>query len=572
MSETVPGWLRIAVTVVIATFLLIAVGDVVAPPKNDIAYRGIDLGPGVGLRDTSIVRSIIPGEPPDRAGVRVGDRLKLPPLLDVRLGILRPDPVRTVDERTGREVLLVPSPPRAAFYRWGFCSQRALAIAMALAIVLLRGRKWSGIALATFLASFNFSQVYLSAAFLGVWGTALYALLQGPLTTIAGMAAAGLAASLTPSNKTRRVALPLALAVGVVGIVYQVAEFAVSVSGYADITTPIPLTSYLGLVQALLTVVIFLSGLGIAAGVERRRITIVAVCIFIGVSSDTYPVFGFSTVYGTGEQVAETISVLIMSAGLLYAILVEHLFDIGFVLNRAVVFGTVSAIIVPLFIVMEFVAGKLAERTGHVQGLTLEMALAVTIGLSLRPLHERVDRLVDTVLFAQRHRSVLAIERFAREAHFIADRRKLLEAALWTLRTYARAADADILLRDDSGLFHSAAGSLRMLDADDLVAVRMRSSGEAVVGREYGVIAEGEIALPMLVRGELRGAILCSLARSVEPYSPEEMHALRFFARDLAFALVSLDAAETQRLREEVASLRFVAVGNESKTGAGPGR
>ena len=543
-------------------FFLIAVGDVVAPPQNDLTYRGIGLGPGVGLKDTNIVMSVAPGGSADRAGLRVGDRLKLPPLLDLRLGVVRPDPLHALDERTGRAVVLVPNPPRAAFYRWGFSVQRVLDIAMALVIVLLRGRMWSGIALATFLASLGFTELYLSATFLGIWGGTLYELIQSPLTVVAGIAAAGFAASLTPPNAVRWIAWPLSVALGVIGIGYLIVEFTVNANGYADITTPMPINIYVAFLQALPILAMFFSGFRIATGVERRRIAIVAVCIVIGLSAGDYPIFGFDAIYGTGEQVAATVSYLIMSVGLLYAILVEHLFDIGFVLNRAVVFGAVTAIIVPLFIVVEFGAGRLAERIGHVQGVTLELAVAVTIGLSLRPLHDRVDRLVDTVLFAQRHRAVMAIERFAREAHFIADRRKLLDAVLWTLRTYARAAEVDILLRDDSGLFHSAADSLRVLDGDDLAAVRMRSSGEPVIGREYGVIGDGEIALPMLVRGELTGTILCKLEKHVEPYSPEEMHALRFLARDLAFALVSLDAAETQRLREEIALLRFGAIGN----------
>ena len=64
------------------------------------------------------------------------------------------------------------------------------------------------------------------------------------------------------------------------------------------------------------------------------------------------------------------------------------------------------------------------------------------------------------------------------------------------------------------------------------------------------------VAFPLLVRDSLTGLIACVLPPHAEPYSPEEMDALTMLTREVATALVALDALDAQRLRLEVEELR----------------
>ena len=91
---------------------------------------------------------------------------------------------------------------------------------------------------------------------------------------------------------------------------------------------------------------------------------------------------------------------------------------------------------------------------------------------------------------------------------------------------------------------------------DDVLVLRLRDGHEPVLRSSFPGLVDADVALPMLVRGTLTGIVLVALPERAEPYSPEELHALAFVAREVAFALVALDAAEAKRLREEIAALR----------------
>lgn len=70
---------------------------------------------------------------------------------------------------------------------------------------------------------------------------------------------------------------------------------------------------------------------------------------------------------------------------------------------------------------------KRFDEAGHGAGLAANVALARAFGLSLRLIHRRVDRFVDTVFFKKRNEDVSALKRFVQEAAFITDRVTLLQ-------------------------------------------------------------------------------------------------------------------------------------------------
>lgn len=70
---------------------------------------------------------------------------------------------------------------------------------------------------------------------------------------------------------------------------------------------------------------------------------------------------------------------------------------------------------------------KRFDEAGHEASLAANVALARAFGLSLRLIHRRVDRFVDTVFFKKRNEDVSALKRFVQEAAFITDRVTLLQ-------------------------------------------------------------------------------------------------------------------------------------------------
>lgn len=552
-----PRALRPWLAVLFLIMLVIRTGDVFVwsrPPVYDA-----QLTPVLDAKDLSRVTAVTPKSFAERQGVRAGDTLRTPPRVDVRLYAQSLAPLRVFDERLQRDVILTDTGPKRPLESYLAFITSVIVISLGMLVLLLRGERWSGFALAAFLGFIGFSEAGDSGRFLGTWAQIGFSTLQPQFQVLSGAALVGLAVALSTPTRGGKLAWRLSLLLASAMCVFGFYEDALTTNGYVDWTQPYPVSSWFTLVLLIIAGWAFVAGLTASEGTTRRRLLIVAAATTIGQFSATYALFGTPGMYtGTVEYVSD-ISLLVMALGLVYAIVVERLFDIGFVVNRAVVFASVSAAVVPLFIVVEWGAGKFAERIGHVESTTIEMVLALAIGLSLRPIHRGVDRVVDALLFAKRHRAANAITRFAAEVPLISDRERLIENLVWTLRTYARVMDCDVLLRDEDGVYYSATGSGRRMDADDLIAVRLRATRAPVSRTEYPGLTDADEALPMTVRGELTGVVFCKLSETEEPYSPEEIDALRLLAREVAFTIVSLEAAEAKMLREQLASLRFAS-------------
>ncbi len=101
-----------------------------------------------------------------------------------------------------------------------------------------------------------------------------------------------------------------------------------------------------------------------------RRAVIVATALVLGNLAELNAVVHPHFITGT-EQLLHNVALLLAALGLAYAVLVDRLFDIGFFLNRAVVVGTVTALLLPAFVGVEWAAQKLAESTGRFEGVAL---------------------------------------------------------------------------------------------------------------------------------------------------------------------------------------------------------
>ncbi|MBV8726078.1 MAG: hypothetical protein JO350_12170, partial [Candidatus Eremiobacteraeota bacterium] len=149
----------------------------------------------------------------------------------------------------------------------------------------------------------------------------------------------------------------------------------------------------------------------------------------------------------------------ILPLGLTYSVLNHRLLDVGFALNRATIFTIVSAIIVGGFMLAEWLMGSWLATQSHTTNLAVNAALVIVLGFSIRAVHQRVDRFVDTVFFRKRHEDEQAIREFAREAVYASESRPLLDGAIAVLETRADAAYASIELDDGQGRYGSAASN-----------------------------------------------------------------------------------------------------------------
>jgi hypothetical protein len=279
-------------------------------------------------------------------------------------------------------------------------------------------------------------------------------------------------------------------------------------------------------------------------GVERQRATwtLVAFSIFFASLQAAHAVLQTSASYTeyVGISAFANLSFILMPIVLVYVALNRRLIDIGFVLNRAAVFAIVSVIVVGAFVLVEWAASAWLTDATRTTSAVAGMIVALTLGLSLRYVHKYVDRFVDRVFFRKRHEDEAALRRFAHEASYISDRSTLLQRAVRMIKEHTTADDAVILARRGASAF-VADGQGAEVSQDDPGIVALRAWHKPLDLNEItDSVLSGEIAFPMVARGELVGALICGPKRDGEAYAPDESDALLTLARGVGIALDTL--------------------------------
>jgi hypothetical protein len=162
-------------------------------------------------------------------------------------------------------------------------------------------------------------------------------------------------------------------------------------------------------------------------------------------------------------------------------------------------------------------------------------AIALALGLSLHQIHRRVDRVIDSVFFRQRHQDELALQRFARDVAFITDRDVVLERARETLQEHAHAATVEFALDEGRGRYGN-------VGENDPALVALRASHDVVDLHVVRTALAGEFAFPMIARGKLVGALVLGAKWSGEPYAPDESLAIAQLAHGVGVTLDVLAA------------------------------
>jgi hypothetical protein len=253
-------------------------------------------------------------------------------------------------------------------------------------------------------------------------------------------------------------------------------------------------------------------------------------------------------------QFAQAGALLLAPIGLTYAMLSRRVFDTGFVLNRAAVFTGVSLVIVGLFVLAEWALSEWFSSANHTTNLAISAALALILGLSVRAIHSRVDRVLDTVFFRKRHEDEQAIRMLAREAAYITDPKILLSRTIAVLEERADASSAQILLDDEAGRYGA-------VSENDPAIVRLRATFKVLDLHDLTTAITGEIAYPMVARGRLVGTLVLGPKRSGESYAPDESDAVAQLAHDVGTALDVLSMKQGNERDSLVAGVEAVIEG-----------
>jgi hypothetical protein len=223
-----------------------------------------------------------------------------------------------------------------------------------------------------------------------------------------------------------------------------------------------------------------------------------------------------------------------------YALLKRRVLDFEFVLSQTLVVGTVSAIVVGAFVLLEWLLGTVMAGVSHATGLIANGALALVLGLSLNPIHKRVDGFIEQLFFRQRHENERALLDFSKEAVYVTNVEALLNQAIEKLQRHTDARSAAVLLHEPDAyvaLRSFGAGAPRTVSENDPLILALKTWHKPADPHHYASAVEGALALPMLARGRLIGLMTLGERAGGEAYAPDEVEALAQFAHGVGTAL-----------------------------------
>lgn len=553
------------------------------------------------------VRAIDPGGPADRAGLRAGDLVDMRTnSLIERLSLLgqplnaRPVTLSVQRGTLNEKIAVVPGP--VDFRRWWsylLIEFGALWLSLFAALIAWRRANVGGnplLSTALVFVAIGLLTIPGYFAMPSAWSFIVLAICGFSLPFSVAVWATYASDFARPLSAPRQIALGLCYAIvallvvvgnGTVDLTLGAAPLLGAITLWFD-----PLFFYgLGwtiVSSAAVILALVCSGLAIAAagGVERQR----ALWSLLPLTG----LYGAIQLYGPGAASMSYASVVLMTyvdgimvvvtpVVLTYVALSRRLIDIGFALNRTVVFAFVSTIVIGAFILAEWAASEWFSGMNHNASVVIGMVVALTLGLSLRYIHNYVDRFVDHVFFRKRHEDEAALRRFAHEASYISDRSTLLERAVLEVKRHTDADDAAVLLREGpAGYAKAGDGARPPVSENDpgIVALRAWSKPIDLTQLEDSALC-GEFAFPMISRGDLVGVLVCGPKLDGEAYAPDESDALFALAQGVGSALGAL-SADTDRtsgrilhelfaLREDARRILGMLPGESRTGGTQPG-
>jgi hypothetical protein len=176
-------------------------------------------------------------------------------------------------------------------------------------------------------------------------------------------------------------------------------------------------------------------------GQERERIAWVALAI--GLACITY--VGFDLVITFSLPVPriflwwDTLSFLSFAL-LAYAVMRRRVFDIGFALNRVLVFSIASALVVAARVVLDWAAHKGLRVAAADAGVALDAAITLVLVLLFVPLQQWVGARVTRLFFRQWEEAAQRLHAFVERAPHVTDAAELHAKLLSAIDAFAGSA------------------------------------------------------------------------------------------------------------------------------------
>jgi signal transduction histidine kinase len=257
--------------------------------------------------------------------------------------------------------------------------------------------------------------------------------------------------------------------------------------------------------------------------------------MFIIIFSSAIPYFWSLTlpegtpfpIWGAVSVALYFLSFAVLPVSLTIAVMCHRLYDIDIIINRTLVYGGLSLLIVALYALVVGGLGTLFQIQGN---LLIALLATGLVAVLFQPLRARLQRSVNRLIFGERDDPLAALSSLGRQ----------LETAM---------APEEVL----PTLVQTIANTLKL----PYVAITLRKNGQVETVAEFGKPVIEVITLPLAYQGERVGQLLVTLRSAGEPFSTAEMQLLSNIARQAGAAVHAVRlTADLQRSREHLVTTR----------------
>ncbi|MEL0209206.1 MAG: hypothetical protein VW891_01155, partial [Novosphingobium sp.] len=244
-----------------------------------------------------------------------------------------------------------------------------------------------------------------------------------------------------------------------------------------------------------------------------------------------------------------------------YAVLRHKVVDLRFALNRTVVYGTVSAILLATFGIAEWAFHHLLPEEWSKASAWADAGIALTLYLTFHRLRDFVEHHLEKLFFRAWQENEAKLRRFGAAASHFENRGVLADAFAAELARFS-ATSVALYLLGDRGLVHAAGGwheTPAQFALDDTAFALMRAERGPLDLTETPTDLPGVLALPMLDHGTLAGFALVAAKPDGALFRPDEIEHMGWATHHVGLDLAALRGRqmeeENRRLSAQVERL-----------------
>ncbi|MES2149509.1 MAG: hypothetical protein V4508_06915 [Pseudomonadota bacterium] len=297
-----------------------------------------------------------------------------------------------------------------------------------------------------------------------------------------------------------------------------------------------------------------------SSGPMAQRLAWIGLCM--GAITATYFVSNLNRmthiVPDTVLDAGQFIVTFVAYAGFAYAMLRHRLFDVGFAVNRALVFTIISTFLLLVFAVTEWSVDKLLHFQGREKNILFDAAVALAIILSFHRIQHWVSHKVDHIFYHHWYASAEKLRHFIERAVHITDVATLREKYAHAIQAFSGADGIAIYANDTDEeftvRFSTQALAPARLEPNHEVVIDLKHTRQAVEldGQLPGL--PGTFAFPIMTRGRISGALLLGAKPNGQQLRPDELVLLTKCVLSLGMATESLRVEELERTMLDMSS------------------